>query len=93
VQRKVGEVAYELELPHGRKIHIVFHLSSLKRALGQHVVANEELPLVYEEGHLIFIPEDILEVREKQLQNRDIKEYFIKWKTFPIVQNATWESE
>jgi hypothetical protein len=92
VQRKVGEVAYELELPQGSKIHIVFHVSCLKRALGQIVVANEELPLVYEEGHLILIPEDILEVREKQLQNRDIKEYFIKWKNLPI-QDATWESE
>jgi hypothetical protein len=92
VKRKVGEVAYELELPQGSKIHNVFHVSCLKRALGQHVVANEELPPVDEEGHLILIPEEILEVRVKQLRNRDIKEYLVKWKNFPI-EDATWESE
>jgi hypothetical protein len=39
-----------------------------------------------------LIPEEILEVREKMLKNRDIKEYLIKWNNFPI-ENATWESE
>jgi hypothetical protein len=92
VLKKIGEVAYELELPQGRKIHNVFHISCPKRALGQHVIDNEELPLVYEEGDLILIPEEILEVRRKQLRNGDIKEYLVKWKKFPI-EYATWESE
>ena len=45
-----------------------------------------------EEGQLVLIPEEILEVQEKKLWKRSIKEYLIKWKDFPI-EDATWESE
>jgi hypothetical protein len=31
-------------------------------------------------------------VRAKQLRNKDIKEYLVKWKNLPI-EDATWESE
>jgi len=34
VIKRVGEVAYELELPLGRNIYNVFHASCLKKALG-----------------------------------------------------------
>jgi hypothetical protein len=80
INRKVGVVAYELDLPQGRKIHNVFHGSCLKRAIGQHITPIEVLPLLDEEGKLILIPEEILEVREKNLRRRSIKEYLVKWK-------------
>jgi hypothetical protein len=50
VIRRVGEVAYELELLEGSKIQNVFHVSCLKKAVGQQVSISEELPPLDEEG-------------------------------------------
>ena len=85
-------MAYDLNLPQSSKIHNVFHVSCLKRAIGQHITPLEVLPPLYEEGQLILIPEEILEVQEKNLRRRSIKEYLVKWKDLPI-EDATWESE
>jgi hypothetical protein len=92
INKKVGVVAYELELPQGSRIHNVFHVSCLKRAIGQHITPLEVLPPLDEEGQLVLVPEEILEVQEKKLWRRSIKEYLTKWKDFPI-EDATWENE
>jgi hypothetical protein len=92
ISRKVGVVAYEMELPQGSRIHNVFHVSCLKRAIGQHITPIEVLPPLDEERKLVLIPEEILEVQEKRLGKRTIKEYLIRWKDLPI-ENSTWENE
>ena len=68
IVKKVGEVAYELDLPKRSKIHNVFHVSNLKKTVGQHIAPSIELPLLDDEGLLMLIPENILQVRERKLR-------------------------
>ena len=50
IMHRVGEVAYELELLEGSRIHNIFHVSCLKKAVGQFINTSEELPPLDEEG-------------------------------------------
>ena len=90
--RHVGEVAYELELQAGSRIHNIFHVSCLKKALGQQVTATMELPPTNDEEHLVLQPEAILDTQERPLRRRTVKEYLIKWRNF-LDEDATWEGE
>jgi hypothetical protein len=88
---RVGEVAYELELPEGSKFHNVFHVSCLK-AVGQQIGTSEELPPLDEEGQLELVPEEVLKQRECKLRNRVIRECLIRWRGLQV-EDATWEGE
>ena len=60
--------------------------------VGQQIVTSSELPPLDDEGQLVLIPERILEVRERKLRNKIIKDYLVQWKDLPI-EEATWETE
>ena len=92
VIHKVGEVAYEIELPKGSQLHNVFHVSRLKQAINQRVMPSTKLPPLDEEAKLILITEVILDTRERTLRNMLIKEYLVKWRHL-LEEDATWESE
>jgi len=70
----------------------VFHVSCLKKDLGQQVVSSTDLPPLDEESHLILVPKHILKFREKRLRNKMVNEYLIRWKDLPV-EDATWEGE
>ena len=90
--RKFGEVAYELVLLVGIKIHNLFHVSCLNKVVGKHISPSETLPTLDDEGQLILILERILKTRERKLKNITIGEYLVQWKDFPS-EEATWEYE
>jgi hypothetical protein len=78
--------------PEGSKIHNVFHVSCLKKDLGQQITTSMELPPLDEEGQLELDPEEVLEIREWKLRSQIIRECLIRWRGLPV-EDATWEGE
>ena len=79
-------------LPRTSRIHNVFHVSLLKPHVGQHVQVLPELPPMDEEGHIIYVPESIVGLRDHVLWNKGYAEYLIKWKGLPEDENS-WQPE
>jgi hypothetical protein len=82
---KISPVAYRLALHPKAKIHDVFHVSILKKRIGDGVPVQDHLPLVPEDSKLI--PQAMLEHRHSHSH----AEVVIHWKDFSPA-DATWES-
>jgi len=89
---KVGEVAYKLKLPDQSKIHPIFHVSLLKKAVGDFDV-QEDLPkgleLAAEDDHS---PERVLGSRVTVRAGVTVPQSLIQWK-HKSVDDVTWEDD
>jgi len=92
VLQNIGTMAYKLELPASSRVHPIFHVSCLKKVIGENLPVQTILPELDEEGKIILEPEAVTETRTRQLRNRSISEYLIKWKNLPT-EDSTWEDE
>jgi hypothetical protein len=92
VLQKIGTMAYKLELPSSSRVHPVFHVSCLKKVIGDKIPVQTILPELDEEGKIILEPKAITDTRICQLRNRSISEYLIKWRKLPA-EDSTWEDE
>ncbi|KAL4383496.1 hypothetical protein GQ457_15G026350 [Hibiscus cannabinus] len=90
IEQKLGKVAYKLKLPEGSRIHPVFHVSLLKKKLGDTHSSNSELPLVTD-GEIIMEPECILDSRWIKQGSRFVEESLVQWKHLSS-EDATWEN-
>jgi hypothetical protein len=82
----------QLELLASSRVHPVFHVSCLKKVIGDKILVQNILPELDEEGKIIFELEDITDTRIHQLMNRSISEYLIKWRKLPA-GDSTWEDD
>ena len=66
-------------------MHNVFHVCLLKAYVAnpEHILNLDNTILVNQQDFQID-PEQILEMKEKQLRRRTIKEVLIQWKGYPI---------
>lgn len=88
---KIGAVAYRLKLPEGSRVHPVFHVTLLKKAVGRYQ-EKEELPDLLEEHIEMYEPEAVLAARKVKQQGEEVKQVLIHWKG-KTVEEATWEDE
>ena len=54
VLQKIGTMAYKLELPGASGLHPVFHVSYLKKVIGENIPVQTILPELDEEGKIIL---------------------------------------
>ncbi|CAM8878273.1 unnamed protein product [Rhodiola kirilowii] len=90
VSAKVGDVAYKLELPSDCLLRPVFHVSLLKKHVGNGQVAATFPPLTTEEGQMKSEPEAILDRRLIKRNNQVVVQVLIKWANLHH-DDATWE--
>jgi hypothetical protein len=83
----VGAVAYKLDLPSSSMIHPVFHVSQLKKHVGNRVVQHF-LPIMRPGPALQ--PRAILDRRMIRHNNRAVTQVLIHWEGLPLAE-ATWE--
>jgi hypothetical protein len=81
----VGSVAYKLDLPASSKIHPIFHVSQLKKAISPTIVVAQ-LPQSLEG---LQIPEKIL---QRRLNSAGLSQLLIQWSSM-APSLATWEVE
>ena len=92
VLQNIFTMAYKLELPAASQVHPIFHVSCLKKVIGENLPIQTILPELDEEGKIILEPESVIETRTRLLRNRSISEYLIKWKNLSV-EDSTWEHD
>ena len=92
VLQNIGTMEYKLELHASSWVHPVFHVSCLKKVIGDKILVQTIFPKLDEEEKIILEPKAVTERRNWQLRNRSILEYLIKWKNLPT-EDSTWEDE
>ncbi|KAM2009874.1 hypothetical protein EV1_004345 [Malus domestica] len=83
-------MAYHLNLPRDSKIHPVFHVSLLKKKIGDAITPTQNLPPIDSTGLLHWQPEKVLDRGMFKKKNAAITKWLIQWTGLPP-EDTTWE--
>ena len=89
ILQKIGKVAYKLDLPPDSQIFHIFHVSCLKKMIGEQTAPHTELPKITTDGTLEPEPEIVLDRRLVKRGQRAGLEVLIQWKGMNK-DDATW---
>ncbi|GJS95902.1 retrotransposon-related protein [Tanacetum coccineum] len=89
VLKKVGSVAYKLELPASAQVHDVFHVSQLKKCKNKETVMGS-FPQCGTDGLIAVTPIAVLDRRMVKKRNRVAVDLLIQWANH-VAEDATWE--
>ncbi|CAH9085924.1 unnamed protein product [Cuscuta europaea] len=90
ILEKLGDVAYRFELPPESRIHPVFHVSLLKKHIGDAIPSTTTLPPYSGDGQPVFEPEKVISFRNIRTRSGVVREALIQWVSLGS-EDATWE--
>ncbi|KAA8546800.1 hypothetical protein F0562_003229 [Nyssa sinensis] len=91
IEATLGKVAYKLKLPKGSRIYLVFHVSMLKKKVGETNATSTNLPPIADDGDIIMDPKAILDTRWVRKGSSFIEESLVQWERLSK-EDATWEN-
>jgi hypothetical protein len=84
---RVGQVAYRLQLPEHARVHPVFHISQLRRAIPPHGQVSTILP---DDANLFAVPVEVLATRWCPRGNQTVEQGLVHW-SGTLAAEDTWE--
>ncbi|XP_013639376.1 PREDICTED: uncharacterized protein LOC106344564 [Brassica oleracea var. oleracea] len=88
IKARVGKVAYKLELPEDSKVHPTFHVSQLKKVVGDVTTVTQLPAQLTRDGVLEMEPEEVLDTRVNEKTGQ--QEVLVHWKGMPEY-DCSWE--
>ena len=90
ILQKIGHVAYKLELPDTARIHQIFHVSLLKKAVGSQAVSPSIPTSISANMEHIVQPTTVLGIRPSTVPGAVGTEVLIHWHDLPVWEDS-WE--
>lgn len=92
ILERVGAVAYRLQLSSVTKIHPVFHVSLLKKFVGDPSLSPKDLPEIFADSSPVLQPQKILASREILVNDTKVFQKLVQWEGLQP-EEATWEDQ